>query len=193
MLIYEYLPNKGNFNFVLCPAIPQVTILNVASQLSCSGLLWSTSSLPLAQAIYKLKQIYIRNLATKNQLQIILSTYTQREKKKKRVAGGSPEADIAHEKASGAPFCCLKTVSVHWLDWPTSLLLGQQTRHSAPDLQQKQDSEQNIYMGQGFSNYCQVAWPKCLTIPTSLSYQEVVKDPIETLYNPRFCLSNLGT
>lgn len=54
---------KGDFRFVLYPAIPQVTILHTASQLSCRRLLCSTSRLPLAQAIYKLKQIYIRNLA----------------------------------------------------------------------------------------------------------------------------------
>lgn len=186
---------KGDFSFVLYPAIPQVTILHIASQLSCRGLLCSTSCLPLAQAISLSKFIYETWLC-RNQLQIMLSTYTQKARER-RVAGSSPEVDTAHGKASGAPFCCWKTVSVHWLGWPESpLLMSANLTISRGTLYQtsgKSRTQQKIYKGQGF-------WKLLLSsmtrVPNNTDLPLIPrsgKNPIATLYNPRLCLSNLGT
>lgn len=184
---------KGNFSFVLYITISQVTILNFLSQLSCCGLLWSTSNLPLAQATYRLKkQIYYSTWLCKNQLQITLSTYVQEAKK--RVEGASAEGDTAHQKASGAPFCCRKSIYVHWLDWPQSpcdvSTPEHRQRHSAPDLQR----------AAGLSRTLTGLWkllPSSMTRMPSITDLPLIptsgKNPIETLYNPWLCLSNLGT
>lgn len=193
MLIYEYLPNEGSFSFVLCPAIPQVTILNVASQLSCSGLLWGTSSLPLAQAIYKLKQTYIWNLATKNQLQILLSTYMQREKKKKEGGGWLPRG--RHSTREGVRSTILLLEDSFWtlvrLASVSLVTSANQALCTRPPAKAGLWAEY-LYGTRLFKllSSSMTKMPNNTDLPF---IPRSGKNPIETLYNPRFCLSNLGT